>query len=190
MPVDGPQYPVLLTLAGRKCLVIGDSAVAARKADDLVAAGADVSVLAPDAYRRGDVAGYRLVLVATDDSTFNAQVYEDAEAAGVWINCSDDPAHCSFTLPAIARRGDLTVAVSTAGRSPAMARWVRDQIAEQVGPEYEVLLRLLAERREALRSNGTPTEGMNWQDALDSEMLDLVRAGRLAEARERLQACL
>jgi hypothetical protein len=67
---------------------------------------------------------------------------------------------------------------------------LRDQLGEAVGPEYEILLGLLAERREALRSEGIPTEGMSWQDALDSGMLDLVRAGRVAEARERLQACL
>ena len=205
MPVDGPQYPVLLTLSGRPCLVVGGGRVAARKIQGLLAAGADVTVVSPDvspdveatgarierrAYQRGDVTGFRLVIAATDDPDVNGAVYDDAEAAGVWVNAADDPAHCSFTLPAVLQRGDLTVSVSTAGHSPALARWLRDQIGEELGPEYEVLLRLLAERREALRSNGTPTEGMNWQDAIDSGMLDLVREGRLAEARERLQACL
>jgi precorrin-2 dehydrogenase/sirohydrochlorin ferrochelatase len=205
MPVDGPQYPVLLMLAGRPCLVVGGGPVAARKVEGLQAAGADVTVIAPEvspevvatgartqrrAYQRGDAAGFRLVIAATDDPEVNAAVYEDAEAAGVWVNSADDPANCSFTLPAVLRRGDLTVSVSTAGHSPALARWLRDRIGDELGPEYEVLLRLLAERREALRSNGTPTEGMNWQDVLDSGMLDLVREGRLAEARERLQACL
>ena len=82
------------------------------------------------------------------------------------------------------------VTVSTGGHSPALASWLRDQLGEELGPEYEILVGLLAERREALRSEGIPTEGMSWQDALDSGMLDLVRAGRVAEARERLQACL
>jgi siroheme synthase-like protein len=205
MPVDGPQYPVLLSLTGRPCLVVGGGPVAARKARGLLAAGADVTVVAPEispeveaigvhverrAYQRGDVAGFRLVIAATDDPAVNGAVYDDADAAGIWVNAADDPGTCSFTLPAVLRRGDLTVSVSTAGHSPALARWLRDQIGEELGPEYEVLLRLLAERREALRSNGTPTEGMNWQDAIDSGMLDLVREGRLAEARERLQACL
>jgi siroheme synthase-like protein len=196
---------VLLSLTGRPCLVVGGGPVAARKVRGLLEAGAVVTVVAPEvspdveatgarierrSYRPGEVTGFSLVIAATDDPEVNATVYEEADAAGVWVNSADDPAHCSFTLPAVLRRGDLTVTVSTAGHSPALARWVRDQIGADLGPEYEVLLRLLAERREALRSNGTPTEGMNWQDALDSGMLDLVREGRLAEARERLQACL
>jgi siroheme synthase-like protein len=205
MPVDGPQYPAMLHVAGRPCLVVGGGTVAAQKVQGLVAAGADVTVVAPAVvpaiesagvriehreYRDDEAASYRLVIAATDDPAVNARVYADAERARVWINSADDPAHCSFTLPAVLRRGDLTITVATGGQSPALASWLRDQLASQIGPEYEVLLRLLAERREALRSEGTPTEGMSWQDALDSGMLELVREGRVAEARERLQACL
>ena len=205
MPVDGPQYPVMLSLAGRRCLVVGGGPVAARKVEGLVAAGAQITVIAPDVanaieatgvrierrpYRAGEAGDYRLVIAASDDPQLNGLVYADAEAAGVWVNSADDPEHCSFTLPAVVRRGPITVTVSTGGHSPALASWLRDQLGEAVGPEYEILLGLLAERREALRSEGIPTEGMSWQDALDSGMLDLVRAGRVAEARERLQACL
>lgn len=205
MPVDGSQYPVMLNVAGRRCLVVGGGSVAARKVEGLRAAGAEVTVVAPDVadaieaagvqverrpYRAGEAAEYRLVIAASDDPNVNGRVYADAEASGVWINSADDPENCSFTLPAILRRGPITVTVSTGGHSPALASWLRDQLGEQVGPEYEILLGLLAERREALRSEGIPTEGMSWQDALDSGMLDLVRAGRVAEARERLQACL
>jgi siroheme synthase (precorrin-2 oxidase/ferrochelatase) len=82
------------------------------------------------------------------------------------------------------------VAVSTDGQSPAMASWLRARFEEELGPEFEVLLRILHEQREALRSNGTPTEGLAWREALDSGLLDLVRQGRVVEARERLQACL
>jgi len=205
MPVEGPQYPVMLNVAGRRCLVVGGGSVAARKVEGLRAAGAEVTVVAPDVaeaieavgvqverrpYRAGEAGDYRLVIAASDDPQLNGRVYADAEASGVWINSADDPENCSFTLPAILRRGPITVTVSTGGQSPALASWLRDQLGEQVGPEYEILLGLLAERREALRSEGIPTEGMSWQDALDSGMLDLVRAGRVAEARERLQACL
>jgi precorrin-2 dehydrogenase / sirohydrochlorin ferrochelatase len=205
MPVEGPQYPVLLRVAGRPCLVVGGGAVAARKVEGLVAAAAEVTVIAPDIaeaieasgvrverrrYRAGEAGDYRLVIAATDDPQLNGQVYADAEAAGVWVNSADDPEHCSFTLPAVLRRGPITVTASTGGSSPALASWLRDRLAQEIGPEYEILLGLLAERREALRSEGIPTEGMSWQDALDSGMLDLVRAGRVAEARERLQACL
>jgi precorrin-2 dehydrogenase/sirohydrochlorin ferrochelatase len=108
----------------------------------------------------------------------------------VWVNAADDPAHCSFTLPAVARRGDIQVAVSTGGTSPAMASWLRSRLEAELGPEYETLLGILREQRDALRSKGTPTEGLAWREALDSGLLDLVKQGRINEARERLQACL
>ena len=204
MPVEGPQYPVMLDVAGRPCLVVGGGPVALQKVRGLADAGADITVVAPAVepaiealarverrpYEPGEVAGYRLAVTATDDPAVNRQVFLDGEAAGVWVNSADDPANCSFTLPAVLREGPITVTVATGGRSPALATWLRDRVAEVVGPEHVVLLELLAERREALRSEGIATEGLSWQQALDSGMLDLVRAGRVAEARERLQACL
>jgi len=203
MPVEEPQYPVQLNVAGKRCLVVGGGHVAVRKARGLLAAHADVTMLAPTieeapdgvtverrAYRSGDVAGYRLAIAATDDPAVNRQVFLDGEAAGVWVNSADDPVNCSFTLPAVVRRGPLTITVATAGQSPALTRWLREQLEGEFGPEYEVLLQLLAEAREDLRSKGIATEGLSWHEALDSGMLDLVRAGRVAEARERLQACL
>ena len=206
MPVEGPQYPVNLNLAGRRCLVVGGGGVAIGKVQGLLAADAEVTVVAPvvrdelaalpglrverRAYEPGVVAGYRLAVTATDDPAVNRQVFLDGEAAGVWVNSADDPVNCAFTLPSVVRRGPITVAVSTGGQSPALAAWLRRRLEEEVGPEYEVLLRLLTEQREALRSEGVPTEGLSWQEALDSGMLDLVRQGRVAEARELLQACL
>ena len=206
MPVDGPQYPVLLRLAGRSCLVVGGGRVALGKVRGLLAVDARVTVVAPDvldelaaldgvtvvrrAYEAGDLAGHRLAIAATDDPAVNHQVFLDGEAAGVWVNSADDPANCAFTLPAVVRQGPITVAVSTGGHSPALSTWLRDRLAAELGPEHEVLLQLLAERRQALRSEGIPTEGLSWQQALDSGMLDLVREGRVAEARELLQACL
>ena len=205
MPVDGPQYPVNLIVTGRRCLVVGGGRVAKGKVRGLLAAGAEVHVVAPDvldelrlpgvtvdvrAYERGEVAGYRLAVAATGDADVNRAVFEDGEAAGVWVNAADDPAHCSYTLPAVARRGPIMVAVSTGGHSPALASWMRQRFEEELGEEYEVLLGLLEEARTALRESGVATEGLSWQEALDSGMLDLIRAGRVAEARERLQACL
>ena len=205
MPVDGPQYPVNLIVSGRPCLVVGGGRVAAQKVRGLLAAGADVRVVATRVgddvralgvaveerpYERGEVTGYRLVVAATDDPAVNRAVFEDGEGAGIWVNSADDPASCSFTLPAVVRQGPIMVAVSTGGHSPALATWLRRRFEEEFGPEYLTLLELLEERRTALREDGVPTEGLTWQEALDSGMLDLVRAGRVAEARERLQACL
>jgi precorrin-2 dehydrogenase/sirohydrochlorin ferrochelatase len=141
-------------------------------------------------YRRGEVAGYRLVITATDDPDVNHDVFVDGEEAAVFVNSADDPANCTFTLPAVVRRGPLVVAVSTGGRSPALASWVRARLEEDLGPEYAELAELLAQARTQVQATGRSTESFDWQKALDSGMLDLVRQGRLAEARERLQACL
>jgi precorrin-2 dehydrogenase/sirohydrochlorin ferrochelatase len=201
-------YPVNLVLTGRRCLVVGGGRIAARKVEGLVACGAQVHVVAPAVgpevrdhagagvtweerpYRRGEVAGYRLALAATDDGEVNRAVFVDGEDAGVWTNSADDPANCAFTLPAVVRRGPLMVTVSTGGYSPALATWLRTRVAEEVGPEYEVLVELLAAEREAIQASGRSTEGIDWQKALDSDMLALIRAGQVRQAKERLQACL
>jgi precorrin-2 dehydrogenase/sirohydrochlorin ferrochelatase len=201
-----PPYPVNLVVEGRACLVVGGGEIAARKVAGLVACGARVHVVAPRVgeavraqpgvsweerpYRRGDLDGYRLVIAATDDPEVNGAVYADAEAAGIWVNGADDPEHCSFTLPSVIRRGALLVTVSTGGRSPALARWLRERLEEEIGPEYEVLLDLLAAEREMIRASGRSTEGLDWQSALDSDMLGLIRSGDVMHARERLQTCL
>ncbi|HEX5946528.1 MAG TPA: bifunctional precorrin-2 dehydrogenase/sirohydrochlorin ferrochelatase [Acidimicrobiales bacterium] len=216
MPVDEPLYPVNLLLTGRSCLVVGGGRVAVGKVRGLVEAGAHVTVVAPEvddrilamaavgapdggrgvvvverrAYRRGEVAGHRLVIAATGDPAVNQRVYDDGEAAGVWVNSADDPERCSLILPARVRQGRLTVTVSTAGHSPAVASWLRARLADELGPEYDDLIGLLSEAREEVRAQGHSTEQLDWRAALDSGILDLVRAGRLEDAKERLRACL
>jgi precorrin-2 dehydrogenase/sirohydrochlorin ferrochelatase len=106
------------------------------------------------------------------------------------VNSADDPTNCSFTLPAVVRQGPITVAVGTGGTSPALASWLRRRFEAELGPEYVTLAELLAAARDRLRGDGVPTEGLAWQTALDSGMLDLIRAGKVQEAKERLQACL
>ena len=199
------QYPVNLIVEGRPCLVVGGGAVAAQKAAALIACGAEVHVVAEQvgpevralpvtweerSYARGEVSGYRYAVAATDSPAANAAVYDDGEAAGVWVNSADDPEHCSATLPAVVRRGPLMIAVSTGGRSPALASWLKERLATEIGTEYEVLVDLLAAEREAVRADGRSTGGLNWQKALDSDMLELIKSGHVADARERLQACL
>jgi siroheme synthase-like protein len=142
------------------------------------------------AYERGDVAGYRLAVACTDDPSANQAVFEDGEAAGVWVNAADDPARCSYTLPARLDRGRVLVTVSTGGHSPALAAWLRDQLAEHVDDHIDTLSGLLAEARAELLAEGGRASGSDWRTALDSGMLELVRAGRLDEARELLRATL
>lgn len=200
------QYPVNLVLEGRRCLVVGGGAVALRKVEGLLACGADVTVVAPlvderlrvlpgvtieeRTYRRGEAAGYRLAIAATDSPDANAAVFHDGEDSGVWVNGADDPTHCSFTLPSLLRRGPLMVAVSTGGRSPALSRWLRQRLEAEIGPEFEILLELLSSERDLLKAEGRSTEGPGWQNALDSDMLGLIRTGDVTSAREQLHACL
>jgi siroheme synthase-like protein len=205
MPVEARPYPVVLLLEGRRVLVVGGGAVAASKAEGLLAAGAVVHVVAREVsdairslpltwderpYERGEVAGYRLVVACTDDPLVNRQVFEDGEAVGVFVNAADDPAHCSATLPARLDRGPLLVTVSTSGHSPALAGWLRDRLAEGLGPEHDALLELLSAARSALAERGQARPAADWRAALDSGMLDDIRAGRLAEAKERLSTAL
>ena len=181
------DLPIAVRLAGARVLVVGSGPVA-----ELEAAGAEVTVVEPDAYEPGTAAagGYRLVFVEAADRAVSQRVFDDAAAAGVLVNSNDDPDRCTFTLPARFRRGDLAVAVSTAGRSPALASWLRAELEGVVGPEYEVLLDLLAEERDRLRAEGRSSEVPGWKRALGSGMLDLVREGDLAAARELLRTCL
>ncbi|MEN3314831.1 MAG: precorrin-2 dehydrogenase [Acidimicrobiaceae bacterium] len=199
-------YPVNLLVAGRPCLVVGGGTVAARKVEGLLACDATVRVVSPVVdeeirgwpevavdqrpYRRGDVDGQRLVISATDSSEVNRAVYLDCEEAGVWVCGADDPDNCSFTLPSVVRRGTLVVTVSTGGRSPAVARWLRERLEAQIGPEYEVLLDLVADQRAAVKAEGRSPSQLDWQKALDSDMLDLIRTGDLESARKRLETCL
>jgi precorrin-2 dehydrogenase/sirohydrochlorin ferrochelatase len=200
------QYPVNLVLDGRPCLVVGGGKIALRKVEGLLACGGRVRVVAPAVvpellalesvavdqrpWRADDVEGMWLVIAATDDPEVNRAVYDAGQRAGVWVNGADDPANCSFTLPSVVRRGDLQIAVSTGGRSPALATWLRRRLEGQIGPEYSTLLDLLAAERDTLKAAGRSTEGLDWQSALDSDMLDLIRTGDLSHARERLQTCL
>ena len=141
-------------------------------------------------YRRGEAAGYWLVMTATGDKEVDQAVFDDCQTAKVWVNSADDPERCSFVLPAVARQGPVTVAISTAGWSPALASWLKEQFAAQMGPELGQLAEMLAEARSTLKAQGRSTEGIDWRPGLGWDMLDLIRQGRRAEAKERLEACL
>ncbi|MBL8779248.1 MAG: bifunctional precorrin-2 dehydrogenase/sirohydrochlorin ferrochelatase [Acidimicrobiales bacterium] len=217
MPVEEPLYPVNLRVAGRRCLVVGGGRVAADKVAGLLECDAFVHVVAPEIgellaemvaaevaapeggdrltwdqrpYRAADLDGRMLVITATATPATNHQVFLDAQRAGVLVNSADDPANCTFTLPSRVRRGRLLVTFSTGGHSPALATWLRRRFEAEFGPEYDTLIDVLADARQSIRAEGRSTEGLDWQEALDSGMLELIREGRVAEAKERLQACL
>jgi siroheme synthase-like protein len=202
-------YPVNLLVAGRRCVVVGGGRIASRKIEALLAAGADVHVVAPvlgelvrawaasgrvtateRAFEPADLDGAWLATTATSDPAVNRAVFDAGEVRRVWVNAADDPEHCSFTLVSVVRQGDLVVTIGTGGRSPALAAYLKGHVREEMGPEYGILLDLLSEAREAMRAEGRSSEDADWQQALDSGMLDLIRTGRVAEAKELLETCL
>jgi siroheme synthase-like protein len=173
--------------------------VAARKASGLLACGAVVTVIAPEvgdamaqlaplaierrAYATGDAGGYRLVVTATGIAAVDGAVHADAEAAGVWVNSADDVAHCTFILPSVHRDGPVSIAVSTAGTSPALASWLRLRLAERAGPGLGEMAELLGRARQHLRDSGNSTETVDWGALLNGPFPALVRAGRMEQAR-------
>ncbi|OLD37908.1 MAG: hypothetical protein AUI57_09185 [Candidatus Rokubacteria bacterium 13_1_40CM_2_68_8] len=198
-------YPVLLDLAGRRCLMVGGGSVAERRVDALLAAGAQVTVISPRVtqplaalaaegriglesrgYREGDLAGNDLVFVATDAGEVNAAVAREARERGLWINAADDPAHCTFILPALVRRGDLTVAVATGGTSPALARAVREELEAYLTAEYATLAAIAAEARREVRAAGRVVTAEAWRRALGPEVRRLIVERGRDDAKHRL----
>ncbi len=124
---------------------------------------------------------------ATCERGANAEVGRAPRNAGVWINVADDPAHCDFIIPAVLRRGELAVAVSTGGASPALSRMVRDELDTYLAREdYAALVNVAADARRVLRAQGIRAPWERWRTALGAELRGLVAAGQLGEARERL----
>jgi siroheme synthase-like protein len=193
-------YPLYLEMNRRRCLVIGGGAVAERKIASLLEAGAEVTVISPDVtetvdrsiqfharhYQRGDIHGHDLVFVATNDGLVNAQVHQDGKNEGVWVNAADDPEHCDFILPSVLRRGDLTVAVSSGGNSPALARTIREELESYFTREYEQLAGLAAEARVELQKRSLSAPFETWRRALSGDVRELLMRGEVARAKSRL----
>jgi len=204
-------YPAFLDLRGRRCVVVGGGVVALRKVEALLRCGAQVLVVSPDLsvelaarvrerrvaheareFRPEDLGGAFLVVAATDDASVNAQVFEEAERRGLLVNTVDDPERCNFIVPSAIQRGPITVAISTGGASPALAKHLREQIERSVGPEYGALAALMGElRAEVKRTHADEAARRRvWQRILDSDVIDLLRAGRPEAARERARQCI
>jgi precorrin-2 dehydrogenase / sirohydrochlorin ferrochelatase len=162
-------YPIFAIIDQKPCLVVGGGAVGERKVQDLCAVGARVTVVSPTLTPRlaamaaageirhlpadfspEQVAGMALVMAATDDPEVNGRVSAAARSRDIWVNVADAPELCTFIVPAQVRRGELTLAISTGGASPALARRLRQELEQLFGPEYATYLRLLKEIRTAL----------------------------------------
>ncbi|MEW6476916.1 MAG: siroheme synthase CysG [Actinomycetota bacterium] len=202
-------FPLALEVTGRRCVVIGGGSTAVAKVAALLDAGATVVVIAaePDAglvelsrrgeielirrdYRPGDLVGARLVF-ATGDRSLNAAIFAEAEAEGVLCNAHQDSVHCHFASPTVTRRGDLVVAVSTGGRAPSLAGWVRDLLAADLPDEFGALIDLVAEiRAEGIAPDDLAERGRLWRAALDFDVLGLLGAGQWEAARRLLRGIL
>ena len=198
-----PHYPVFLDVHGMRCLVVGGGPVACRKAKTLLEHGAAVTVVSPELcpemrdlakgtdvhlvvgeYDEGSVQDVFLVIAATDDAGVNRRVAAEARERGALVNVVDDLDSSGFIAPSYLRRGAVTIAISTGGASPALARRIRAKLETEFGPEYASLASLLSEVRTELKDRGVTVPGDTWQAALDLEpLLELVRARRVDEAR-------
>jgi precorrin-2 dehydrogenase/sirohydrochlorin ferrochelatase len=203
-------YPLMLDLAGKRCVVIGGGRVAERKTESLVEAGATVTVISPDCTswleRRAEIGEvmlirdrYRpgmsqlqealLVFAATDQADVNAAVRLEAEALGKLVTVADDLAGSGFIVPAVVRRGRLVLAVSTEGASPAVAGLVRDELDRMFGAEYETYLELLQELRSLVQASVSETTARQriYKQMLEWELLSWIRTGRFdASAKQEL----
>ena len=207
--MSGAYYPLMLDLRGRLCAVIGGGAVAEGKVARLLEAKADVTVVSPAVtpplaawaragrighvarcYAPGDLDGQALAFVAVGDGTVAAAVAAEGRRRGVWVNAADDPARCDFILPSVLRRGRLTVAVSTGGASPALARAIREDLEARFPDDYAPLLELVAEVRREMRAASARVPLTAWRRALDPELRRLVADGDRVAARAWLQARL
>ena len=196
-------FPVFLNIQRKKCVVVGGGQIAFRKVKMLLDCGASVTVISPvlhpdlselsdkksirvirRSYKLGDLKGAMIVVAATDVNKINRKVADEARSVRALINVVDDPKSSDFIIPSFFRRGDLTVSVSTAGRSPALARKIRTRLEENLGDEYRSLVTLINDARSSLKRQSITVSAEGWQAALDLDLLThLLRTGREEKAK-------
>jgi siroheme synthase-like protein len=180
-------YPVFLDLRDRSCLVIGEGELADEKARGLEQAGA--RVLRNPAFDP-DRSHVFLIVAVTGDPALGRRIKEFADRRGILVNVVDQTPNCGFIAPAIARRGDLVLAISTSGKSPALARKIRQQLEAQFGPEYGDLVRALGEIRPLVKERlNTFRERSEYYNRMvrDPELLETARCHGAAAVRSRLE---
>ncbi|RJQ08039.1 MAG: bifunctional precorrin-2 dehydrogenase/sirohydrochlorin ferrochelatase [Dehalococcoidia bacterium] len=220
-------YPIFLELENVPVLLVGGGHVALEKIGRLVDSGARVTLVAPELiptvrayadagrvrwlprpFMDGDTGGQRFVFVATDNGEVNRRVADEARAAGILVNAADDVDNCDFILPSVVRKGSIQIASSTAGTSPAMARWLRERLTEFLNDDIDILATLLGEIRREVRVGDRECAGRceraqtpppllcdicpnrvpadRWQEAIDGEVMRQIAARDLDGARARL----
>lgn len=198
-------YPIFLEMKGRPVIVIGGGEVGLEKVRGLLAAEARVTVVSPQLHpelealkaagaiehiardwREGDIDGFELVMIATDDRSVNGAIAAEAKRKRIWVNAADDPPNCDFILPSVVRKGSVTLAASTGGSSPAMARRLREELEVYLDLEIPELNDLLGEVRARLRERGIRPDRERWQQAIDARLRALLAQRRYDDARAHL----
>jgi precorrin-2 dehydrogenase/sirohydrochlorin ferrochelatase len=204
-------YPILVDLKDKKTVVLGGGQVALRKIAALLECGAEVNVVSRDLttelqdlltegkirlldreFKEDYVEGAFLVIASTDDPEFNQRVSEIAREKGILVNAVDQPADCTFVVPSVIKRGDLLIAVSTSGKSPAMAKRIRERLGSQFGWEYEGFLLLMGKLRKEILSKGLSSEVNSrvFHELVDSPILDLIKRKDWNGVAEHLEKIL
>ena len=202
-------YPVFIDVRDRTCVVIGGGGIGEEKVRKLRECGASVQVISPEVtdgvremvdgervtwlqreYRSGDLSEAFIAIAATDDNQVNTRIAEEAEERNVLLNVVDVTHLCTFIAPAVARRGDVTIAVSTGGASPALARKFREELSTASLLEYADLAPLLSFARSELKRRGVRVEPDHWQTCITGELLAMVQEDRTEEAKRRLMSDL
>ena len=194
-------YPAYLNVRDRHCVVFGGGAVAEGKIAQLRDAGAKTTVVSPEVtpaiqaaagqghinwldrkYQAGDVQGAFLVIATTNARTVNEAIFQEAEEAGILVNVADAPAQCSFIAPSIVSRGAVTVAISTGGASPALARKFREELTASPVMDWADLAGILSQARGQVKQQGLTVDPQRWQCCLTPDLLELAQGGREEEA--------
>jgi siroheme synthase-like protein len=202
-------YPIFLNLEGKRSVVIGGGPVAEGKIARLRESGSQITVISPEVtpairhaaqqrsvewldreYQPGDLNGVFIAIAATNERSVNQQIFEEAERRGVLLNVVDDPVHCGFIAPSIIERGPVTLAISTGGASPALARKLRESLTDSPELKWADLADVVVRARNHLKANKVSVDPQRWQCCLTPELLDLVETGREADALESLLAGL
>lgn len=202
-----PLYPVNLHINHRPCIVVGGGSVAERKVLGLLTSGAAVTLLSPQvteelarliqekklihvarSYRKGDVAGFFIVICATDNKTVNQLIAEEANQAGALVNVVDAPELGNFNVPSKINHGDLLITISTGGKSPALARKLGAELAKRYGPEYGQYLELVGKARDEMKKTiGSAKEREAfWRQTIDEDIISLLKDGKIKEAEAKI----
>ena len=206
-------YPIFLNIYGKRCVVIGGGKIALRKIKTLLECGADITVISPSLdpeltelveakgidhisreYEPEDTKDVFMTIAATDVTETNLKIAEEARNQRTLVNISDSPEQSDFIVPSFFRRGNLILAVSTSGMSPALARKIRSKLEKNFGEEYGLLLSLIKEVRSELKQRGRVVSANAWQEALDLDLLiGFLREGQKEEVKaillKKLEAC-